>query len=338
MSIMTNKEFLEKAKTAYGLGDFMRRLATKIEKNKSATKLNNIKFTQDVIFLLLPLICVGDTSFLFAGKGIGKTVLAMSIAFAVALGKTLFGPIKAVKSYNTLYIDGEIGEQGLTARIASSCRVFDIPEDANVPIWFLSERLNLYTPEGRERIDDELARIKNNDSTGRGIEFLLLDNLTSMIGANDTPQGWDSFYDWVMGLKTKGITVLMLFHAGDDKKMRGSKMKEINIDNVIYLDKPESSNAEDRSKITMKITFNNLRNNPFPEAYRPIIAEYSIPESKWTMVNEEEYYKFCLETLAKRLSDDEIAKYFGKTSRQIKELRKKYNVVKYAKGNVSQKQ
>lgn len=330
---MTKEEFLEKAKTVFNLGDFMCRLAAKTEKNRSATKLKDIKLTQDVMFLLLPLICIGDTSFLYAGKGLGKTVLAMSIAFAVALGRTLFGPIKAVKPCNTLYIDGEIGEQGLAARIASSRRVFDIPGDADVPIWFLSERLNLYTPEGRQRIDDMLTEIKNNDSTGRGIEFLLLDNLTSMIGANDTPQGWDTFYDWVMKLKMKGITVLMLFHANDDKKMRGSKMKEINIDNVIYLEKPENSDSDDRSKISMNITFKNLRNNPFYEAYTPIIAEYSIPDGQWTMVNEDEYYRSCLETLAKRFTDEEMAIFFGRSSRQIKELRSKYKIAKYNKSN-----
>jgi hypothetical protein len=79
------------------------------------------------------------------------------------------------------------------------------------------------------------------------------------------------------------------------------------------------------------MVFKNLRNNPFPEAYTPIKAEYSIPDCSWSMVNEDEYYKKCLTSMSQAMSDEEMAPFFGEPKRKIRDLRAKYDIQKYSK-------
>ena len=175
---MNKNEFIQRAKSVYQLTEFVDQIKFNNKEWASAIKLKDIENDQYLNFILHPIICPGDTTFLYAGKGLGKTVLAMSIAFATALGRALFGPIKSMKSYNTMYVDGEIGEKGLASRIAGARRLFKETDNDNVPIWFLSDRLNLYTIEGRQAIESEITRIKAQDTDRKGIEFIILDNLT----------------------------------------------------------------------------------------------------------------------------------------------------------------
>jgi len=340
---MGESEFISNAKSEFGLGTFIKDLMRKAGGRIGAQKDKDFDSGEEHKFLLSPIISEGDTTLLYAGKGLGKTALAMGIAYAVALGRDLFDLWKANNPQKVLYFDSEIGVRGLADRKRSARRVFKLTQDADVPIWFLSERLNLYTEEGRQLVENEIAKINAAAPVEETLKFIVIDNLTSAIGSNDTPAAWDVFYTWVMGLKEQGISVLILFHANDDDSLRGSKMKLINIDNVIFLGRPQPGSGDgkpnkrqkktekqpqDRSKISMNIVFENLRNNPYPEAYTTIKLEYSVPNCSWKMLNFEQYMRSTLSSLSEYCSDEEMAKFFGETPRQIKELRRKYDIRK----------
>jgi len=340
---MNIEEFLEKARSEYGFGAFIRELRRKKGGRIGAQKDKDFDCGEEHKFLLAPLISEGDTTLLYSGKGLGKTVIAMGIAYAVALGRSLFDLWKSNNPQKVLYVETEIGVRGFAGRIRSTRRVFKLTQDADVPIWFLLERLNLYTEEGRKLVENEIAKINAAAPVEETLKFIVIDNLTSAIGSNDTPAAWDVFYTWVMGLKEQGISVLILFHANDDDSLRGSKMKLINIDNVIFLGRPQPGSGDgkpnkrqkktekqpqDRSKISMNIVFENLRNNPYPEAYTTIKLEYSVPNCSWKMLNFEQYMRSTLSSLSEYCSDEEMAKFFGETPRQIKELRRKYDIRK----------
>lgn len=342
---MNEEEFIEWARSEFGLGDFINQLKRKNGDHCGAQKDKDFDSGGEHRFMLHPIISEGDTTLMYAGKGLGKTAKAMGIAYAMALGHDLYDLLKANAPQKVLYIDTEIGPRGLTARKQSARRVFKLTQNADPPIWFLSERLNLYSDEGRQLVENEIAKINAAAPIEETLKFIVIDNLTSAQGANDTPQGWDLFYTWLMTLKERGIGVMILFHANADDSLRGSKMKLINIDNVIYLERPqpdvedeENSKRQkktkadkqpaDRSKICMNVVFENLRNNPYPEAYTTIKLEYSIPDCRWTMLNFDEYMTSTLTSLSEYCSDEEIAKFYGETPRQIKELRGKYNIRK----------
>jgi hypothetical protein len=343
---MNGEEFIEWARSEFGLGDFINQLKRKNGGHRGAQKDKEFDSGGEHRFILHPIISEGDTTLMYAGKGLGKTVKALGIAYTMALGRDLFGLLKANAQQKVLYIDTEIMKRGLAARKQSARRVFKLTQDADPPLWFLSQRLNLYSDEGRQLVENEITKINAATPIEETLKFIVIDNLTSAQGANDTPQGWDIFYTWLMSLKERSIGVLILFHANaTDDSLRGSKMKLINIDNVIYLERPQpdledeetskrqkKSKADkqpaDRSKICMNLVFENLRNNPFPEAYTTIKLEYSIPDCRWTMLNFDEYMISTLTSLSEYCSDEEIAKFYGETPRQIKELRSKYNIRK----------
>ena len=303
-------------------------------------------------FLLSPVICKGDITILYAGKGLGKTLLALAMAYTVALGRSLFGLWRCQKPSPTLYLDGEIGETGLGARKSACRKSFGIQAHKNTDLWFASDRFNLYSKEDRQFVEEEIKRINSCYTDNREIQFLVIDNLTSMQDGKDYTKGWEDFFTWCTEQQNIGISILILFHANDDDRMRGSKMKLINADNIIFVDRFFSENNEedddtetkpkkrksskkiqpvDRSKIQMNVVFENLRNNKFPEAYASLVIEYSIPDFKWIMLNYDEYYRKVLEGQASNYSDKKMTEFWGIPERSVRELRNKFGINKYKK-------
>jgi AAA domain-containing protein len=331
----------------FGLKKFIKKLNTKKEIQNKAQKDTLFGAGLIIEFLLHPILIRGDITIIYGGKGLGKTALALFLSYLIAFGRT-FGVLKSVMANIVLYIDAEIGEAGLKSRIISNRRLFGLSPLNNANMWFQSKKYNLYTAEGRQVLAEEIDRIDP--------DVLLLDNLTSMNGGRDYPTGWDDFFAWLQTYQKQGMSIIILYHANNDNEIRGSKSKIINADNPIFLERIEEPNdsedldvqavegmeknntqkktkleklPQDRTKIKVQMIFENLRNNPFPEAYTPIQLEYSIKENTWSMINYEEYMKEVLASLSEYCTDEEMSKFFGESPRQIKALRSKYQVNKY---------
>lgn len=348
---MIEKEFLEKAAREFGLSDLIAKLENK---NKGYCRIRrdiDLQGRPDN-FLLSPIIKEGDITFLYAAKGVGKTCLALPIAYAVSLGDSLFDLWRSPKKRVVLYVDGEIGEAGLNLRCASVRQQFSLAKNQETNVRLLSDRFNLYTSSGRELLERAINDVNDECPAGMKLSFMVLDNLTSMVGGHDKPEQWDEFFTWAKGLTNMGISLLILYHANRDGGMRGSQMKSINADNLIYLenvshaeegaDDPKSKNKKrsktdklphDRSAIAIRVIPENLRNNQFPEAYIPIDIEYSVIDTRWTMLRRDDYIAEVLKKQSLRLSDEEMSPFWGMTDRQVKELRRKFDIKKYKNGS-----
>ena len=342
---LTAKQYMEKLKNEFGQGDFIVNLEESLDGHAHAMRDTDFK---GIIreFLLSPIIKEGDLTFLYASKGVGKTCIALPMAYAVALGEEMFGLWKASKPHTVLYVDGEIGKSGLALRRDSTRKQFSLPSGQETSLWLLSDRFNMYAPTDRKRIEDEIAYINDNSPKDRQLSFLIVDNLTSMNGGHDKPEEWDEFFNWLKVFANMGISVLIIYHANRDGTMRGSQMKLVNADNMIYLEDPRICGEdaptapkgkkiskvdklpEDRSKIALRVIPENLRNNQYPEAYLPIEIEYSVIDSTWSMPKLGEYQKEVLCKQAEYKSDEEMAPFWGVTTRQVKEMRKKYGITK----------
>ena len=351
MKTITVKEYLDNLKKT-GYNEIIKYYENKNHGRSIAKKDLDFGTKNPPEFLISPLMCKGDITILYASKGLGKTLLALSIAYMVALGKSLFSLWKCKKPTPTLYLDGEIGESGMKARKDSCRRCFNLEKNHDSDLWFISDRLNLYSNKDRSFIDSEIIRINSSYAKNEEIKFIVIDNLTSMQEGKDYATGWNNFFTWAKRLQNNGISLLILFHANKDDSMRGSQMKLINADNVIFVDRLESDNGSnktghlkrnskktpknkqqdtDRTRICMKICFENLRNNKFPDSYTPLEVEYSIPGFKWTMLNYSEYCKKILSEQSKYFSDKEMSEFWGESNRNMRELRNRYGITKYSK-------
>ncbi len=358
--LMTLDELKKKAINEYGMKKFVKQLEGKKEMNSKAKRDTEIGLGQVIAFLLCPILIRGDITIIYGGKGLGKTALTLFLAYLIALGKS-FGFLNSIAKNIILYIDAEVGEIGLSARIRTVRNIFGLKQNENSSVHCQSKKYNLYTQEGRQELDKEIARVDP--------DVLVLDNLTSMNGGCVSPKGWDDFFLWAQNYQKQEISIIILYHANDDNSMRGSKMKLINAENPIFLERIDDDDTgeinkdieeedldviavndgnnidnkrinkkvksklaklpQDRRKLKVRMIFENLRNNPFPEAYTPIEWEYSITENKWSITNKKEYMIEVLSKLSHYCDDERIGMFFGKDARHAKYLREKYGIKKY---------
>ncbi len=84
-----------------------------------------------------------------------------------------------------------------------------------------------------------------------GVELLILDNLSTLCrsGKENEAESWLPVQQWVLNLRTRGIAVLFVHHAGKNDKQRGTSRREDILTTVISLKRPSDySPAEDGTR------------------------------------------------------------------------------------------
>jgi putative DNA primase/helicase len=185
--------------------------------------------------LLKPIIPEKGLAMLYASRGTGKTHIALGIAYAVATG-TAFLRWSAPKPRRVLLVDGEMPAAALRERLeqitagaalkpgATMLQVLagDLIEDGGVG--------NLSDP----RLQAEFEPLLE------GVELLILDNLSSLtavIRDNDA-ESWNPLQSWLLKLRRRGISALIVHHAGKGGEQRGTSRREDILDTSISLRRP----------------------------------------------------------------------------------------------------
>jgi len=198
--------------------------------------------------LLTPWLTKESVNFIYAARGVGKTLFAMNIAFALATGKDYL-EWKAQKPVSVLYIDGEMPAREMQDRfkdIAASTNTLTMPEnlrllprsyqlDGNMP--------NLSNTEGLEAYS---AHIENAD-------VIILDNLSSlMYGVKENEaDGWEPVAQWANKQRNKGKATIFIHHANKSGEQRGTSKREDIMDIVISLRRSPDYIAEEGARFTV---------------------------------------------------------------------------------------
>ena len=187
--------------------------------------------------ILDPIIPEKGLAMLYASRGTGKTHVALGIAFAVATGSK-FLRWNAPKPRRVLLIDGEMPAAALQERLA--CIVASAPNSPFDPdnIRILAGDLieeggvgNLASAEVQAELDPWL----------NGADLLIADNLSSLtavIRDNDA-ESWGPIQDWLLRLRRRGMSGLIVHHAGKGGQQRGTSRREDVLDTSISLRRPE---------------------------------------------------------------------------------------------------
>jgi len=217
-------------------------------------------------YLVKPWLCEGDIAMISAQRGIGKTWLALSIGMAVTHDLPI-GNWKAEKYVGCVYIDGEMAIQRLKARYSellncqyqqkapfrlysanfmrSSNKSLDLASFATGPF----KTPNLADSAWREKISTHLANHPE-------YKLLILDNLASLTpGVDENPRfEWDPINQWLLFLRSQGLSVIMIHHAGKKGDQRGTSAHEDNIDVSIQLKRPGGYQSEDGAKFNVEFS------------------------------------------------------------------------------------
>jgi KaiC/GvpD/RAD55 family RecA-like ATPase len=185
--------------------------------------------------VLDPIIPEKGLAMVYAVRGTGKTYLVLGIAYAVATG-TQFLKWKAPHARRVLLIDGEMPAAALQERLAKVVQGATV-EPAENMLTIISGDLieeggvgNLADPKVQAELEPHLE----------GVELLILDNLSSLtavIRDNDA-DSWNPIQAWLLRLRRRGISVLIVHHAGKGGEQRGTSRREDVLDTSISLRRP----------------------------------------------------------------------------------------------------
>src|SRR5215203_2519319 len=189
---------------------------------------------------------------LYAPRGIGKTLLGLSIALAVASGTTLLR-WSAPRQRRVLYVDGEMPLADLQERLAAISLGLpaEIPNDGfRVLAADQTEcGINLGSTEGQQALEPLLV----------GVDLLVLDNLSTLCttGSESASDAWVPMQNWLLRLRRQGVAVLLIHHAGTNGRQRGTSRREDALDTVIALRRTEDYAPEQGARF--EIHFEKLR-------------------------------------------------------------------------------
>lgn len=162
----------------------------------------------------------GDLGYLFAPRGDGKTWLAMFIGKAITEGCPLGGWSAGDGARNVFYLDAEMNRKDVRVR----ARQVGI---ASLNFRWLNNE-NLYMDQGFSvNIINPLHQTGLSSMLPDGSVFII-DNLsTSQSGMRENENDdFDKLKDWLLSLRRRGITVIIVHHAGRNGEMRGASRRE----------------------------------------------------------------------------------------------------------------
>jgi putative DNA primase/helicase len=203
--------------------------------------------------LLNPILPERSLAMLYAPRGVGKTLLSLSIGLAVASGAQLLR-WAAPRQRRVLYVDGEMPLVSLQERLRLISAGFgaEIPNDGFriLAADHTENGISLGSEDGQNAIEPLLG----------DVDLLILDNLSTLCttGSESASEAWVPMQNWLIGLRRKGIAVLLVHHAGTNGRQRGTSRREDALDTVIALRRPEDYLPEQGARF--EVHFEKLRN------------------------------------------------------------------------------
>ena len=191
--------------------------------------------------ILSPFLPSQGLCLLYAKRGVGKTHVAIGIAYAVAVGGN-FLKWHAIKPRKVLYIDGEMPAGAMQERL----RRISLSENLKPPV---SDYLRLITPDLQDGPMPNLSTFE-----GRAIlkeliddsELIIIDNLSSLFrsGVENEAESWQPVQDWALEMRRCGKTILFVHHAAKGGQQRGTSKKEDALDTVLVLKQPQGYRSD----------------------------------------------------------------------------------------------
>ena len=202
--------------------------------------------------LLGPLLHSQDLAMVHAGRGIGKTHWALSVALAVASGGQ-FLRWKAMHPRKVLYLDGELPGEVWKRRVT-----MHVPEREPKAGFF-----RFFTPDllDGETFMPDLGTREGQKAINGMIEtdtaLVVVDNLSAWVrsgGKENDGESWTAMAAWLLDLRRKGIAVLIVHHSGKNGEQRGTSKKEDLLDVVLKLSRPADYDPKSGSVFVMEFT------------------------------------------------------------------------------------
>ncbi len=201
----------------------------------------------------LPWLPEGGNVMVFGPRGIGKTFLQLALGVSLTNGKDLL-KWKVQAPVGVLYCDGEMQLDELRERATA---LMDTPPAA--PFEFLTSQLVYQRCGGKDLIltshgmQQQIVKILE---ARPDIRVLILDNISCLFsGINeDSKQDWEPINAWLIRLRHRGLSTVLVHHSGKKGQQRGTSGREDALDTVVQLKEPPLRDARDGCHFEMHFT------------------------------------------------------------------------------------
>lgn len=202
-----------------------------------------------------PILRRKQIMMIHAWRGLGKTFFGASLSLAVASGSS-FLKWKAEKPRKVLYLDGEMDGAEFQERLKQLSAGMENrpPKGYFYPLNFDSQQAgtvpNIATPEGQQSIEHLISQSK--------AEVIVIDNLSCFAPISELDdESWMPVNSWLLSMRRKGITTVVIHHSGKNGSQRGISRREDNMNTVACLKRP--TGYEDEEGLRCILTFEKQR-------------------------------------------------------------------------------
>ncbi len=224
-------------------------------------------------YLLEPWFPERGLTMVYAPRGVGKTLFALGIAYAVASGGT-FLRFPAPEPRRVLYVDGEMPIEVMQERLAAIQRGSDRKVTDNRLRFLCADRLDfpmpdLGTPEGRHTLAPLV------DDT----DLIVVDNISTLVrtGRENESEGWQPIQQWALDQRRAGRSVLFVHHSNKTGAQRGTSKREDVLDTILSLSRPDDYDAAEGARFVL--TVEKARGFFGPEA-EPLDVRYTATDGR----------------------------------------------------------
>ncbi len=200
--------------------------------------------------ILAPILKTQSLSMVFAKRGVGKTHVALNMAYAIASGGT-FLKWEAPKPRRVVYLDGEMPASTMQERLAQIIKESNTEAE---PDYF-----TLITPDMQEMGVPDISTKEGQDEIEpfiKDADLIIIDNISTLArtGKENEAEGWLPMQGWALDMRSRGKSVLFVHHAGKGGAQRGTSRREDVIDLTIELKHPEDYKAEEGARFEVHFT------------------------------------------------------------------------------------
>lgn len=237
-------------------------------------------------YLIEPVLKEGESMMLWAAPGVGKTMLALSLAVAVAGGGNVL-TLKGAGNRRVLIIDGEMNEADLKERFvalipsAEGCN----PEMAVSNIEIIARQAQeLGTPFPDLAETSGQQKVLQRAIKGK-FDLVILDNFSTLATLEDenSSSAMDPVLRFLMEMKQAGVACILIHHsAKTGDKYRGSSKIETTFEAILGLKKPDAVADGQLASFEMEWTkFRNIRNEATKGKKAWLVEDETSKELRW---------------------------------------------------------
>lgn len=272
--------------------------------------------------LLAPFLPSQGLCLLYAKRGVGKTHIALGIAYAVATGGS-FLKWHAPGPKEVLYIDGEMPAVAMQERLMRISAMEGLKPPHPSFLRIITPDLqegpmpNLSTKEGRDSLEEHI----------RGASLVIIDNVSTLFrsGVENEAESWQPIQDWALSLRRQGKSILFVHHAAKGGQQRGTSKREDILDTVISL-KHSSAYSPDQGA-SFEVVFEKTRHFTGEDAvsFQVLLKEQKDGLWLWEMSSghRNERVIEVAEAINEGLTIQQIGERIGLTKSQVETCKKK---------------